>query len=223
MAVPANEAAYLVNTTGGAFPGEATEGGTILSNTTTGTVITKALALKDNATVPLPTGPKENANGLIANQKVLTGVGTFGYEAAGKYVIAASSSTLSGVAKTNILITGQGSQLDAIHQFEHDFGADTTSLMRKNRFSRVGFFNNGNKVNSRYLWLNAAGNAVAKPTTLTGNDPWDPVAGATARRSDGAANPTRAIPGELVMKVDFVTLTVASGGDFFNYKAITGM
>jgi len=25
------------------------------------------------------------------------------------------------------------------------------------------------------------------------------------------------------MKVDFVTLTVASGGDFFDYKAITGM
>ena len=224
MAVPANQAAYLVNTTGGAFPGEATEGGTILSNTSTGTVITKALALKDNATEFADgTRPKENANGLIANQKVLTGAGTFGYEAAGEYVIAASSSTLSGVAKTNILITGQGSVVDAIHQFEHDFGADTTSLMRKNRFSRVGFFNNGNKVNSRYLWLNAAGNAVAKPTTLTGNDPWDPVSGATARRSDSAANPTRAIPGELVMKVDFVTLTVASGGDFFNYKAITGM
>ena len=41
--------------------------------------------------------------------------------------------------------------------------------------------------------------------------------------SDSAANPTRAIPGELVMKVDFVTLSVASGGDFFNYKAITGV
>lgn len=224
MAVPANQAAYLVNTTGGAFPGEATEGGTILSNTSTGTVITKALALKDNATdFADGTRPKEIADGLTANQKVLAGVGTFGYEVAGKFVIAASSSTLSGVAKTNILITGQGSVVDAIHQFEHDFGADTTSLMRKNRFSRVGFFNNGNKVNSRYLWLNAAGNAVAKPTTLTGNDPWDPVAGATAQRSDSAANPTRAIPGELVMKVDFVTLTVASGGDFFNYKAITGM
>jgi len=224
MAVPANQAAYLVNTTGGAFPGEATEGGTILSNVTTGTVITKALALKDNATdFADGTRPKEIADGLSSNFKLLS-AGTFGYEAAGKYVIAASSSTLSGVAKTNILITGQGSVVDAIHQFEHDFGADTTSLMRKNRFARVGFFNNGNKVNSRYLWLNAAGTAVAKPTTLTGNNPWDPVAGnSTNQRTDSAANPTRAIPGELVMKVDFVTLTVASGGDFFNYKAITGM
>ena len=224
MAVPANQAAYLVNTTGGAFPGEATEGGTILSNVTTGTVITKALALKDNATdFADGTRPKEIADGLSSNFKLLS-AGTFGYEAAGKYVIAASSSTLSGVAKTNILITGQGSVVDAIHQFEHDFGADTTSLMRKNRFARAGFFNNGNKVNSRYLWLNAAGTAVAKPTTLTGNNPWDPVAGnSTNQRTDSAANPTRAIPGELVMKADFVTLTVASGGDFFNYKAITGM
>lgn len=223
MAVPANEAAYLVNTTGGAYPGDTTEGGTVLGNTSTGTAITKALALKDNATeFKDGTRPKEIADGLSANQKILSG-GAFGYDVAGKYVIAASSDTLAGVSKTNILITGQGTDLNAIHQFEHDFGADTVSLIRKNRFARSGYFNNGNKVNSRYLYLNAAGNAVAAPTTLTGNDMWDPVAGATARRSDSAANPTRAIPGELVMKVDFVTLTVASGGDFFDYKAITGM
>ena len=122
-----------------------------------------------------------------------------------------------------MLITARGSVLNSINQFIHNFGADTTSLMRANRFARVGFFNNGNKVVSRYLWLNAAGTAIAKPTTLTSNDPWNPVSGATARKSDSAANPTRAIPGELVMKVDFVTLGVASGGDFFDYKAITGM
>ena len=201
-----------------------TQGGTILGNTTTSTDrISKALALKDNA-ADFGSGPipRELANGLVANFKILSG-GTFAYEAAGNYVIAASSDTLSGVSKTNILITGQGGQMDAIHQFIHDFGADTTSLMRKNRFARVGYFNNGNKVNSRRLWLNAAGTAVAAPSTLTGNDMVNPVGGSTARKSDSAANPTRAIPGELVMKVDFVTTSVASGGDFFNYKAITGM
>ena len=224
MAVPANDAAYLVNTTGGAFPGDPTEGGTILGNTSTGTAITKALALKDNATeFKDGTKPKVLADGLSANQKAYS-AGTFAYEAAGKYVIAASSSTLSGVSNTKILITGRGVDLNAIHQFIHDFGADTTSLMRKNRFARAGYFNNGNKVHSRRLWLNAAGTAVAAPSTLTGNNPWDPVAGnSTNQRTDSAANPTRAIPGELVMKADFVTLTVASGGDFFNYKAITGM
>ena len=40
---------------------------------------------------------------------------------------------------------------------------------------------------------------------------------------DSAATPTRAIPGELVMKVDFVNLSVSTGGDFFDYKPITGM
>jgi hypothetical protein len=52
---------------------------------------------------------------------------------------------------------------------------------------------------------------------------WDPVAGSTSANSDSAANPTRAVPGELVMKVDFVDTSVATGGDFFVYKPITGM
>ena len=221
MAVP-TQSQYLRNTTGGAYTVQ-TQGGTVLGNTTTSTDrITKALALKDNAVDFINSLPKEKANGLVANQKALSG-GTFAYEVAGQYVIASVSATLSGVSKTNILITGQGGQMDAIHQFIHDFGADTTSLMRKNRFARAGYFNNGNKVNSRYLWLNAAGTAVAKPSTLTGNDMVNPVGGSTARKSDSAANPTRAIPGELVMKVDFVTTSVSSGGDFFDYKAITGM
>jgi hypothetical protein len=139
----------------------------------------------------------------------------------------ASSTTLSGQASTKMLIPGADSLLGrrAIHQFQHDFGADTTSLMRANRFARVGYFNNGNKVSSRSLWLNAAGTAVAAPSTLTGNLPWNPTADAFAANTDSAANPTRAIPGELVMKVDFVTTdpTIAGAGDFFDYKAITGM
>ena len=224
MAVPANDAAYLVNTTGGAFSA-ITEGGTVLGNTSTGTAITKALALKDNAAAWADgTGPREIADGLSANTTAYS-AGTFAYEAAGNYVIAASSATLSGASNTKILITGQGNQMDAVLRFRHDFGADTTSLMRKNRFARVGYFNNGNKVNSRRLWLNAAGTAVAAPSTLTGTNMWSRSAGAAAADSDHATPPniTRALPGELVMKADFVTLTVASGGDFFDYKAITGM
>ena len=57
MAVPANSAAYLRNTTNGAFVKQ-NQGGTVLGNTTTGDAITKALALKDNATDPVPTLPK---------------------------------------------------------------------------------------------------------------------------------------------------------------------
>jgi len=227
MPVPSSNS-HLKNTTGGSFTAT-TEGGTVLGNTTTTSgVITKALALKDNASdFNDGTLPKVLNNGLSGNQKALSG-GSFAYSVAGSYVIAASSSTLSGVATTELLITGRGDGTRSIAQFEHDFGADTTSLIRKNRFARSGYLNSGSKLKNRRLFLNAAGTAGAKPTALnTINNGYmlDPVAGATSYvlHSDSAANPTRAIPGELVMKVDFVTLSVASGGDFFNYKAITGV
>tara|TARA_R110000824_G_scaffold389784_1_gene586016 strand:- start:31 stop:702 length:672 start_codon:yes stop_codon:yes gene_type:complete len=223
MAVP-TQSQYLRNTTGGAYTVQ-TQGGTVLGNTTTSTDrITKALALKDNAVDFINSLPKEKANGLVANQKALSG-GTFAYEVAGQYVIASVSATLSGVSKTNILITSHATKSTRpIAKFMHDFGAGVASLIRANRFARAGFFNNGNKVSSRYLWLNAAGTAVAKPSTLTTTNMWDLADGnATNIAADSAAEPTRAVPGELVMKVDFVTLTVASGGDFFDYKAITGM
>ena len=227
MAVPGAFTNYLRNTTGGVFV-SITEGGTVLGNTSTGTAITKALALKDNATIfNKGTLPKHAANGLIGNHKPLT-AGTFAYEAAGKYVIAASSDTLSGVSKTNILITGQGTDNNAIHQFIKSYGAKTLTAFRANRFSWTNtksYGTAGASLASRINWVAATsggGNTATAPDALN-EDPWNPVAGATAQRSDSAANPTRAIPGELVMKVDFVTLTVAAGGDFFDYKAITGM
>ena len=211
------------NTSGGAFTAT-TEGGTILGNMTTGTVITNALALKDNAVEwAQGTLPRILADGLNANQKILSG-GTFAYSVAGQYIIRTISTTISGVSSNAMLIPDNAGPHYPIAQFQHDFGADVTSLMRANRFSRVGFFNNGNKISSRKLWLNAAGTAVATPSTLTSTNMWDLADGnASDRAADSAANPTRAIPGELVMKVDFVDLSIATGGDFFDYKAITGM
>ena len=211
------------NTSGGAFTAT-TEGGTILGNMNTGSVITKALALKDNAVEwAQGTLPRILADGLSANQKILSG-GTFAYSVAGQYIIRTISTTISGVSSNAMLIPDNAGPHYPIAQFQHDFGADVTSLMRANRFSRVGFFNNGNKISSRKLWLNAAGTAVATPSTLTSTNMWDLADGnASDRAADSAANPTRAIPGELVMKVDFVDLSIATGGDFFDYKAITGM
>lgn len=222
MAV-STKANRLRNTTGGAF-NEQRQGGSILGNTSTGTIITKALALKDNATEFINSLPKALDNGLAGAQKALTS-GSFAYEAAGKYVIRTISDTLSGVSSNAMLIPSRAiDSTPPIAKFRHDFGADTTSLMRKNRFSRVGYLNNGNKLTSRRLWLNAAGTAAAAPSTLTGGFMYDIADGnATNMAADSAAEPTRAVPGELVMKVDFVTLTVASGGDFFDYKPITGM
>ena len=224
MAVPSSNS-HLVNTSGGTFV-STTEGGTILGNTTTNTdQITKALALKDNATVFNDgTKPKVLNNGLSSNQKALS-AGTFAYEEAGKYVIATISDTLSGVSKTNILITGRGNDNNAIHQFLHSFGAKTVTALRAGRFSWTSTKRTGAAIGARINWLNIASggmDSASAPAALN-EDMVNPVGGSTGRRTDSAANPTRAIPGELVMKVDFVTTAVATGGDFFDYKAITGM
>lgn len=224
MAVPSG--GEKRNTTGGAFTA-ITEGGTILGNTSTGTVITKALALKDNATAwPNGTLPRVLADGLSANQKAYS-AGTFAYSAAGNYVIAASSATLSGVANTNILITGQGGALNAVHRFRHSFGMKSVTAFRYGRFSWTHTTRAGASMASRINWLNVASggmDSASMPAALNENM-WNQAGSAVAANPDHAAPPniTRALPGELVMKVDFVTLTVASGGDFFDYKAITGM
>jgi hypothetical protein len=200
MAVPSNNS-HLKNTTGGTFVSQ-TQGGTILGNDTTGDVITKSLTLLDGVAVAPDSNmlPSVTASGIYNVQKALS-AGTFGYSEEGKYVIARSSSTLSGVSKTQLLTMGQ------------------------NQFSWTGTLDSGATItNMRINWLNSSGTAAASPAELDGTA----MAGATTGSdvqgtADNAGNPTRAIPGELVLKVDFVTLSVSSGGDFFDYKAITGM
>ena len=72
--------------------------------------------------------------------------------------------------------------------------------------------------------VSATGHAHHTPATNTTTNMWDLADGDASNLAvDSAATPTRAIPGELVMKVDFVDLSIATGGDFFDYKAITGM
>ena len=224
MAVPSSNS-HLKNTTGGAFVTQ-TQGGTILNNGTTSTDrITKALTLVDGVAISPDTNmlPSTTASGIYNVQKALS-AGTFAYSAEGKYVIARSSDTLSGVSKTNLLFMGQANQQRSIAQFKGDVGAKLLTGWRQNQFSWTGTLDSGAKItNMRINWLNSSGNAAASPASLNGTYPWDPVNDSAGAYSDSAANPTRAIPGELVMKVDFVTLSVASGGDFFDYKAITGM
>ena len=70
--------------------------------------------------------------------------------------------------------------------------------------------------------MNSGGTAAQAPASLNENMYDINDGNATDVAADSAAEPTRDIPGELVMKVDFVTLSVSSGGDFFDYKPITG-
>ena len=223
MAVPSSNS-HLKNTTGGAFVSQS-QGGTIINNDNTGDVITKALKLNDAVanTTDSSVLPSEGATGIYNVHKPLSG-GTFAYSAVGEYVIARSSATLSGAANTKLLFMGAG-QRRAIPSFRGDFGAKLLTAWRQNQFSWLHRLDSGASItNMRTNWLNAGGTAAASVPTLNGTYMWDLADGnATDRAADSAANPTRAIPGELVMKVDFVTLTVSSGGDFFDYAPITGM
>jgi len=227
MAVPNGSASYLVNTTGGAFSATV-EGGTLLGNGTTGSVITKAFLLKDAVDDTKQSyGPVERAypagGGMYGTQKALAG-GTFAYFEAGKYIIRTISTTISGVSSNEVLIPGADKgDRRSIAQFIHDFGVRLLDKWRSNEFAWTGRYSNGNAITRRFLWIDAAGTASEVPATATDLDPLSPQTGSAAQKTDVAANPTRALPGTLVMKVDFVDLNFATGGDFFDYKPITGM
>lgn len=227
MPVPGANANYLKNTTGGAFTDQ-TQGGTLLGNGTTGSVITKALLLKDavdaNTRVPFPV---LLSNGLYGTQKSLS-AGTFAYFEAGKYVIRTISTTLSGVSTDEVLIPAAYSAgRRSIMDFQHDFGATIASRFRNGRYSYTGYSSHADtkfQRRSAALFTNEDGDTIEAPATLTTVNMFDQVDGNTTDKAlDRAATPTRAVPGQLVMKVDFVDVTPATGGDYFDYKPITGM
>ena len=220
------------------FGNSQTQGGTILNNADTSTDrITKALTLIDGVAAAADTNtlPSLSASGIYNVAKVLAG-GTFAYSEEGKYVIARSSDTLSGVSNTKLLSMGAGQKI-AIAQFQGDFGAKLLTGWRQNQFSWTHTLDSGAKItNMRINWLNAGGTAAASAASLNGTNMWAPGGssrngtGAASYGSDVAANPTRAIPGRLVMKSNFVTsdqnVWTASrdgGTDFYKYKPITGM
>lgn len=231
MAVP-GKTGHLRTTANADFVKQ-TYGGVILGNATTNAVITKALslidALEDNFGVIYNVNPREFDSGdhIYRTKKPLSG-GTFAYNAAkaGTWVISRIATSLSGVSKTNLLFMAQGALRRPILDFQHDFGAKLLTAWRANLFTWTGNLDNGNKIKSRRLWLTAGSRNTsggAAPSSLATTNMYDIVDGdATDKAVDSAATPTRAVPGEFVMKVDFVTKTT-SGGDFFNYKAITGM
>jgi hypothetical protein len=244
MPVPGASANYLRGTQNTAFSKQ-TQGGTLLGNdkvSSPASPVSNLFPLIDNAAPQMLAGPVTGDATNPWGQKVISGsTGDFAYQAVGEYQIMTISTKIAGDDSTEMLIPGAEKQLgrNAIHQFQHDFGVDTTSLMRAGRYASLGYETDGTtklKKRSANLWLNAAGNAYAVPSTLTGNLPWAPGGsarngtGAFAANTDSAANPTRAIPGRLVMKANFVdgeldpwTASVVGGSDFYTYKAITGM
>jgi hypothetical protein len=235
MAVPGNTSNYLKNTSNGTFTA-AKEGGTILGNSSTGDVITKALSLADSAVEKgVPTGPANVENGLVRNIKAQGANGTFAWDggtaAGSRFPMMGVSTSLGNYANTTIQSSSRSksfSSNDAVMRARNQYGAKTVTALRANRFSWTGtksYGTAGATLGSRLNWVaatTAGGNAAAAPDALNENY-WDPTAGSVSANSDSAANPTRAVPGELVMMVDFVNANISTSGNFFDYKPITGM
>lgn len=233
MAVPGKRG-HLKTTAGGTFTKQ-TYGGVILGNATTNAIITKSFsiidALEDNALSGYNAEPREFSSGThIYNTKKILSGGDFAYNAAKNrtWVVSRIATSLAGVSKTNLLFMSQGARRKPILDFVHDFGVKLLTAWRANLFTWTGLLDNGGKIKSRRLWLNGSNrNTVggAAPATLSTTNMFDITDGNASNKAvDSAATPTRAVPGEFVMKVDFVTLKPSlSGGDFFDYKPITGM
>ena len=107
--------------------------------------------------------------------------------------------------------------------FIHDFGAKLLTAWRQHRFTWTGLLDTGASNVRRHNWLADGGGSIEIPATLSTTNMYDISDGNATNKAADSALPTRAIPGEFVLKVDFVTIPVSTGGDFFNYKAITGM
>jgi hypothetical protein len=226
MATPTRFGA-VKNTTGGTFTSQ-TVGGVVMGINSTSTVLTEGLnlmegvALNSKASDALPR--ERTSTGIYRAAKIVSG-GVFAYNAArnNTWIIAKMATSIAGVASTKLLFMSPGSKQKAIADFQHDFGVKMLTAWVNGRFSWTGKLANGTAIASRVLWMNAAGTAVAAPSTLSTTFMRDLADGnATDKAVDAAASPTRAIPGEFVLRADFVTAGL-SGGNFFDYKPITGM
>lgn len=224
MAVPTKTGAVR-NTTGGAFTSQ-TVGSVIAGNNNTSGPATASLSLMEM--VPLTYDksvlPNEQTSGIYTTKKPLSS-GTFAYNAAkaGTWIISRISTTLSGVANTKLLFMSRDNLSGkTIHEFKHDFGAKLLTAWVANRFAWTGKLANGTSIKNRRLWMNADGTAAAAPSSLSGVFMFDIADGnATNKAVDDAANPTRSIPGEFIIRNDFVTVNT-TGGNFFDYKPVTG-
>jgi hypothetical protein len=230
MAVAGKNGA-VKNTSGGDFTVQ-TYSGVALGVTDAANIMTRGFshvdALADNQLASRDVGPRElTGAGKIYNAKKPLAGGTFAYNASKDktYVASRLSTTLSGVANNALLFMAQGNLRKPINVFTHDFGARMLTAWRAGLFAPLGRTTAGTKLLSRRLWLDSAdrtSTAGAPLGTLTTANMVDLTDGnATDMAVDDAATPSRLYPGELVVKVDFVTVDIATSGNNLSYKPIT--
>ena len=202
---------HLKNTAGGSYTAQR-QGGTMVGLSSTTSVITKAIQVKDinQADQTIYPGPKELSGARTYNTaKILSG-GTFAYNSNSRsgntWLISRVATTLAGVSKTFLLFMANTITGPKFPYFISDHYENTATLIRKNQFSRTGWNTDGTKIKKRTTWI----------TDPTGATP------ATADFGTSGSLPTRAIPGELYILNNFVTYNPATSSNKYNYSAITG-
>jgi hypothetical protein len=200
---------HLKNTAGGSYTTQR-QGGTIIGLSTATTTITKAISIKDvnTSNTSITTGPKELSGARTYNTQKILSAGTFAYNSnirgANTWIITRVTTTLAGVAKTFLQFIANTTSGPKFPYFAKDNYDNSTTLMRKNQFSRTGWNTDGTKIKKRTTW-------ITDPTGTAGTD-----------FGTSTSIPTRALPGELYILTNFVNYNPATSSNKYNYSPITG-
>ena len=200
---------HLKNTAGGSFTKQ-TQGGTIIGLSTATSIITKPIQVKDinQADQTIYPGPRELSGARTYNTaKILSG-GTFAYNSnlrtGNTWLISRVATTLAGVSKTFLLFMANTVTGPKYPYFIKDNYSNTSTLIRKNQFSRTGWNTDGTKIKKRTTWIT------------------DPTGTAGADFGTSGSIPSRAVPGELYILTNFVDYNPATSSNRYTYSAITG-
>ena len=221
MAVPGKNGA--LKGTRGATPNQVVSGVVLGIEGAESSAITEDFSLRDAMSV-LP-GFDANVKERASGAKKILSAGDFAYNASkfNTWVITKICNSIAGIANTNLLFMAQANKIVSIHEFKHDFGVKMLTAWRTQKFAWTGVLSNGVSKKSRGMWLNQDGTAVQRPATLTTVNMMDLRDGNNSDQAvDDAARPNRTVPGEFVLRVDFVDKTLSSG-NIFDYKPITGV
>lgn len=230
MAVPGFRG-HVKNTSGGEFT-QQTYSAVSMGLTSGSVIFSRSFAINDaiadNQLASRDTLPRElSGSGKLYNAKKILSGGEFAYNAAknGTWVASRLSTTLAGVANDVLLFMGRGKLVKSNNNFSHDFGVKILSAFRANLFAPLGRLDNGGKLLSRRLWLDPANRNSATGAaleTLSTTNMLDIADGnATDKAYDKAGNPTRELPGTLVVLIDFTDADVATSGNYLDYKPVT--
>lgn len=200
---------HLKNTAGGSYTAQR-QGGTIIGLSTSTTTITKAIQVKDVNTnnTSITTGPKELSGARTYNTQKILSAGTFAYNSnirgANTWIMTRVTTTLAGVAKTFLQFIANTTSGPKFPYFIKDNYDNSTTLVRKNQFSRTGWNTDGTKIKKRTTW-------ITDPTGTAGTD-----------FGTSTSIPTRALPGELYILTNFVNYNPATSSNKYYYSPITG-